>query len=111
MTRSERAVAVRGRTQQARLQLSHFARNRCASLRTELSEDAAELTRRTAPDFPTHVRTRIGEVVTEVDDGVTEHLADIAATLDLPAEAPPACDGAAARSPRRPRRRGRSRRG
>ena len=90
MTRSERAVAVRGRTQQARLQLSHFARNRCASLRTELSEDAAELTRRTAPEFPTHVRTRIGEVVTEVDDGVTEHLADIAATLDLPAEAPPA---------------------
>jgi hypothetical protein len=90
MTRSERAVALRGRTQQARLQLSHFARNRCASLRTELAEDAAELTGRSAPGFPSYVRERIGQVVAEVDDGVTEHLADIAAALDLPAEKPPA---------------------
>ncbi len=90
MTRSERAVALRGRTQQARVQLSYFARNRCASLRTELSDDAAELTRKTAPGFPPYVRERIGQVVTEVDDGVTEHLADIAAALDLRAEEPPA---------------------
>ncbi len=88
LTRSQRALTLRSRIQQARAQLSYLVRNRAASLRSELSEDAADLTRRTVDEFPVHVRNRIAEVVTEVDDTVTEHLAGIAAELDLPAEMP-----------------------
>lgn len=89
VTRSERAVALRARTQQARVQLIHFAGNRCASLRAELAEDAAELSRGGAPQFSDHVRNRVADVAAEIDDGVTEHLADVAGELDLPVQVPP----------------------
>ena len=44
LSKSERTIALRSQTQQARVQLSYFARNRCASVRSELQEDAASLT-------------------------------------------------------------------
>ncbi len=84
--RSERAVALRSQIQQARVQLSYFARNRCTSVRTELQEDAAGITRRGLPEFLAYVERRIGTVVGEVDVGITEHLADVAAELGLPAD-------------------------
>lgn len=89
MTRTERSAELRNRTQQARAQLTYFARNRCASLRTELAEDAAGLTRAGTAGFPDLVEERITTVVGEVDDGIDEHLADIAATADLPADESP----------------------
>ena len=46
LDKTERAIAVRSRMQQARVQLSYFARSRCTAVRTELQEDAASTTRR-----------------------------------------------------------------
>ena len=77
-SKTERTIILRGQIQQARVQLSHFARNRCSSLRTELQEDAAGLSRRDMSGFDSHVRGRLDEVVVEVSDGVTAHLADVA---------------------------------
>ena len=83
LSKSERTIALRSQTQQARVQLSYFARNRCASVRSELQEDAARLTRRKLPEFEPHVHLRLNEVVAEVDDGTTAHLADVAHSLGL----------------------------
>ena len=50
-TKSERSIALRSQIQQARVQLGHFARNRCTSVRTELAEDASSVTRRGLGQF------------------------------------------------------------
>jgi hypothetical protein len=83
LSKSERAIALRSQTQQARVQLSYFARNRCASVRSELQEDVASLTRGKLPGFEAYARGRIDEVVAEVDDGAGAHLADVAQSLGL----------------------------
>jgi hypothetical protein len=83
LSKSERTIALRSQTQQARVQLSYFARNRCASVRSELQEDAGSLTRRQLPAFEAYARGRIQEVVAEVDEGTTTHLADIGKSLGL----------------------------
>jgi hypothetical protein len=83
LAKSERTIALGSQIQQARVQLSYFARNRCASVRSELQEDAAGLTRRKLPEFEVHARGRIEEVVAEVDEGITAHLADVAKVLNL----------------------------
>jgi hypothetical protein len=83
LAKSERTIALRSQTQQARVQLSYFARNRCASVRSELQEDAASLTRRTLPEFEAYARGRIEKAVAEVDDGATAHMADVAQVLGL----------------------------
>jgi hypothetical protein len=67
------------------VQLSYFARNRCTSVRAELQEDAAGMTRRKLPEFEAYVRSRVDEVVAEVNEGVARHLADVAHELGLPA--------------------------
>ena len=72
LSKTERTIALRSQTQQARVQLSYFARNRCASVRSELQEDAASLTRAKLPEFESYAGRRLNEVVTEVDDG-TDH--------------------------------------
>jgi hypothetical protein len=83
LSKSERTIALRSQTQQARVQLSYFARNRCASVRSELQEDLGSITRRKLPQFEGYACGRIDEVVAEVDEGTTAHLADIAQTLGL----------------------------
>ena len=88
LSKSERTVALRSQTQQARVQLSYFARNRCASVRSELQEDAASLTRRQLPEFETNARGRLDEVVLEVDEGTGTHLADVAQTLGVTVDPP-----------------------
>lgn len=85
LDKSERGIAMRSQIQQARVQLAYFARNRCASVRSELQEDAAAMTRRRLPEFGDYARKRVDDVVVEVDEGVTAHLADVARELDLPA--------------------------
>ena len=70
------------------MQLGHFARNRCTSVRSELAEDASQMGRRKIGTFEPYVRTRVGEVVDEVEEGITGHLGDVATELELPA--PPA---------------------
>jgi hypothetical protein len=89
-SKSERSIALRSQIQQARVQLGHFARNRCASVRAELAEDASSVTRRGLGKFEGYVRTRSGEVVDEVDEGITTHLRDMAGELGLPASPLPA---------------------
>lgn len=88
-TKSERTIAVRSQIQQARVQLSYFARNRCASVRSELQEDVADLGRHKIAEFEPYVRRRAADVITEVDEGVTAHLAGVANELELAAPAPP----------------------
>ncbi|BBZ11122.1 hypothetical protein [Mycobacterium branderi] len=90
LSKSERTIALRSQVQQARVQLSYFARNRCASVRSELQEDAAGLSRRKLPGFEAYARGRVEEVVTEVDEGTTAHLTDVAQALGLAVEPPAA---------------------
>ena len=89
MAKSERTIALRSQIQQARVQLAYFARNRCTSVRSELQEDASSMTRRRLPQFETYVGTRVGEVVSEVEAGITQHLSDVATELELTAPEPP----------------------
>jgi hypothetical protein len=88
LAKTERTIALRSQVQQARVQLTHFARNRCTSMRGELAEDVSALGRRKLGQFEPYVRTRVDEVVAEVEEGITAHLADVAAGLQVPA--PPA---------------------
>ncbi len=92
LSKSERTIALRSQLQQARVQLGHFARNRATSVRGELAEDASVLTRRRIGAFEPQVRTRVREVVEEVEEGITAQLADVATELNLsvpPATTPP----------------------
>lgn len=88
MSKSERVIALRSRIAQARVQLSYFARKRCASVRDELAEDAAGMTRRRLPEFEAYVHRRLAEVVAEVDQGIGEQLADVAGELGLTGGSP-----------------------
>jgi hypothetical protein len=87
-SKSERTITLRGQIQQARVQLSYFARNRCSSLRSELQEDAAGLSRRNMAGFEAYTRGRVAEVVAEVSEGTTTHLADVAHVMGLPVALP-----------------------
>ena len=69
LSKSERTIALRSQIQQARVQLSYFARNRCASVPGELQEDTTNLTRRKLPEFETYARGRIEEVVAQCGAG------------------------------------------
>jgi hypothetical protein len=88
--KTERNITLRGQIQQARVQLSYFARNRCSSLRTELQEDTSGLSRHSMSGFEAHTRDRLDEVIAEVRDGTATQLADVAqamgVSLQLPAE-------------------------
>jgi hypothetical protein len=94
VAKTERTIALRSQIQQARVQLTYFARNRCTSVRAELQEDASSVGRRRLGQFGANVRTRAGEVVDEVDEGITTHLDYMAAELGLP---PPPLPAAAPR--------------
>ncbi|BBY23305.1 hypothetical protein [Mycobacterium stomatepiae] len=87
--KSERSIAMRGQTQQARVQLSHLAVNRCSSVRSELQSDAAHLPRRDMAGFEAHARGRSAEVVNEVNEDTTTRLDEVARELELPLELPP----------------------
>jgi hypothetical protein len=86
-SKTEQTILLRGQVQQARVQLSHFARNRCSSVRGELQEDAAGLSRREMAGFEEYARGRVNDVVAEVSDA-TAHLADVAQVMGVPVELP-----------------------
>jgi hypothetical protein len=86
--KSERTITLRGQIQQARVQLSYLARNQCSSVRSELQEDAAGMSRRKMPDFEANTRERVAEVVSEVSEGTTTHLADVVQTMGVPVALP-----------------------
>jgi hypothetical protein len=86
--RTERSITLRGQIQQARVQLSHFARNRCASVRTELQEDVAGLSRRKMSGFEAHTRARLDEVVAEVAQGTATQLDEVAQAVGAPMALP-----------------------
>jgi hypothetical protein len=93
LSKFEHSAGLRRQIEQAREQLSLFAQNRCSSVRAELQEDAAGMNRRGIPEFEVYVRSRIDEVVSEVDQGITKHFADAALALGLtdpdPGPSPP----------------------
>jgi hypothetical protein len=88
-SKTERSITLRGQIQQARVQLSYFARNRCTSVRGELQEDAAALSRRDMRGFEGFTRGRIEQVVAEVNEGTDTHLADVAEVMGAPLPLPP----------------------
>ncbi|SON59422.1 hypothetical protein MSIMFI_00905 [Mycobacterium simulans] len=88
-SKSERFITLRGRIQQARVQLSYFARNRCSSVRNELQEHIANLPRRNVAGFEAYACGRVGEVVAEVAAGTTAQLSDVAQVLGVRAQPPP----------------------
>ncbi|MFN8228593.1 MAG: hypothetical protein U0R18_17955 [Mycobacterium sp.] len=88
-----RGSPLRGRTQQARVQLGALVRRRSAELRGELTDAGAALTRDRRTDFPAIVQLRLERAAADVDDAVTEHLGALAAELALPDEpSPPSID-------------------
>ncbi len=89
--KSQRSIALRAQIQHARLSLTYFARNRCASVRTELQEDVAALSRRGLARFPDEVRRRATEVADDVAAGVTRQLADVGEKLGLAVEPVDSC--------------------
>jgi hypothetical protein len=89
LAKTERTITLRSQVQHARLQLSYFARNRCTSVRAELQEDVAELGRRRLGEFEPYVRTRVEDVVAEVDEGITTQVGDLATELELSTPPPP----------------------
>ena len=88
--KTERSITLRSQIQQARVQLSHFARNRCSSLRTELQSDASGMSRRNMPGFEAHTRGRLDEAIAEVSEGTTTQLADVAHAMGVAVDLPPA---------------------
>lgn len=80
---AQRAVGLRSRVQQARLQLSYFARSRCAAARTEWQDAAARLTRRDLGGFEAQVRDRADAIIAEVAEQITSRLAEVARRVDL----------------------------
>jgi hypothetical protein len=78
-SKTERTITLRGQIQQARVQLSHFARNRCSSLRSELQAAAAGLSRKNMTGFEAYTRGRAQQVVAEVADSTARQLDDVAA--------------------------------
>lgn len=90
-SKSERTITLRGLIQQARVQLSYFARNRCSSVRGELQADTAGLSRRDMPGFEADTRGRAAQVVAEVSDATAVHLAEVAEAMGMPV-APPALE-------------------
>ena len=87
-SKTERSITLRGQIQQARVQLSYFARNRCTSVRGELQEDAAALSRRKMGGFEGFTRGRVEQVVAEVSEGTDTHLADVAEVMGVPLALP-----------------------
>ncbi|MGV7984643.1 hypothetical protein B4U45_15790 [Mycobacterium persicum] len=83
-SKTEHAIALRGQVQQARVQLSYFARNRCSSIRVELQEDIAALPRRKIAEFEEHTRSRVAGALAEVSEAVHRRLADVAQALSVP---------------------------
>ncbi|WP_233209345.1 hypothetical protein [Mycobacterium sp. ENV421] len=84
--KSQRSIALRAQVQHARVALTYFARNRCASVRTELQEDLAGVSRRGLAHFPDEVRRRAAEVADDVAAGVARQLADVGEELGLAVE-------------------------
>lgn len=85
LDKSQRTIAVRSRLQQARVQLSYFARTRCATARTELHEDVAAMGRRRLASFADDVRRRATEVSDDVQENTTRQLADLCGDLAVDA--------------------------
>lgn len=89
LSRTDHAIALRGQVQQARVQLSYLARNRCSSLRVELQEDVAVLPRRKIAEFENDTRSRVARALAEVSEAVHRRLADVTHALSVPVELAP----------------------
>jgi hypothetical protein len=87
--RSEHTISLRGQIQQARVDLTHFARESCSALRSELQADIAGLSRRQLGGFEAHTRERVQSVQAEVAEGTAAHLAAVTRATGVPAHLPP----------------------
>lgn len=76
--RQARGVLVRGQAQLVRVQLGTRARTTCVALRTDLSREAAQLSRRGVVEFDDRVHAELLRVATEFDDAVNRRLAELA---------------------------------
>ncbi|QUR65962.1 hypothetical protein [Mycobacterium spongiae] len=87
-SRSEHSIAARRQIQQARIELFHCARDRCSSVRSELRERSAVLSRRGMAGFTEQVRSRVEDVVVEVNEATDACLAGVAQGLGVPMQLP-----------------------
>lgn len=77
----ERVAALRGTVQQARVSLTHVARQRCAALRSELLDAAAAACRSEIAGFPERVRLRCDDALAALDEDIVAYTGDMAAGL------------------------------
>ena len=89
LNRRGRAVALRGQTQLARLQLRSRARAMCTSVRADLGRQAAALSRREVGAFEERVRREVRRVAVEFDDVVCRRLTELADCGGIPPFGPP----------------------
>ena len=82
--KNEEASEVRGQIQQARVELSEAAHNRCAEVRGEYQERIAALDRRGVAEFVSDVRARAEGIIDEIADDVDDRLDDLAYEVDVP---------------------------
>ncbi|OSC42137.1 hypothetical protein [Mycobacterium decipiens] len=87
-SKSEQTIALRGQIQQARVELSHFARDRCSSVRSELQGEVAGLSRRGMAGFEASTRGRVQQVVAEVSEAAGADLANVTQVMGVPVRLP-----------------------
>lgn len=84
-------TAVRAQVRQTRLELGALARARAVSLRAELQQQAAAMSRRDIGGFHAHVRSRVSQTAGGFDDVVSNRFAALCRGHGLPvADIPPA---------------------
>ena len=88
LARAGQTIRLRSQIAAARVRLTRFAGDRCTSIRAELADDVAGLTRRRLAGFERSLRHRVAEVIDEVDRGAAEQLTEVAAGLELGIEPP-----------------------
>jgi len=101
-SRTKRAFAVRSEVQQSRVRITGQVRTVCMALRTELRNEAAEVTHRAVDEFRSAVHRRVVHEAAELDAMLTGRLTQLADGFDLSA---PTCPPLEAYLPRfgRPR--------
>jgi len=82
-TRTAVALATRSQVQQSRVQISGQVRAVCIALRTDLRNEAAEVTRCEVDEFCSRVRRRVVNAAAELDATLTDRLTRLADGVEL----------------------------
>jgi len=78
-----RSLAVRSKVQQSRVHISGQVRAMCTAFRTDLRNEAAEVTRRGVDEFCSRVHRRAADIAVELDASLSDRLTRLADGLEL----------------------------